>query len=296
MEHKKHHISLDPEAVPEGLRRTRRWVGWRVEEQVNMTTGEVTTKKVPYRADGRGRADVTKPSTWSTFPKAVQGWRGQRFDSIGFVFSDSDDIMGIDLDHCRNSVTGRIEAWAQDIIDAFSTYAEASPSGNGVHIILRGHRPAGAGNRVGDVEMYESSRYFTVTGAALHEAREVDECQDALNALCAELWPPMVDEVDAELHHKSTQLQDDALLEKALRHAKFARLWRGNFTGYGSQSEADAALLALLAWWTNRDEAQMDRLFRRSGLYRSKWECGGYRERSILAACSLVRGGYTGRR
>ena len=39
-----------------------------------------------------------------------------------------------------------------------------------------------------------------------------------------------------------------------------------------SQSEADLAFCSHLAFWCGRDIAQMDRLFRHSGLYRDKWD------------------------
>jgi hypothetical protein len=70
-------------------------------------------------------------------------------------------------------------------------------------------------------------------------------------------------------------LSDDELLDKA-RNAKggvkFEALWRGDFSGYKSQSEADLALCNSLAFWTADDAARMDRLFCASGLYRQKWQ------------------------
>jgi hypothetical protein len=59
-------------------------------------------------------------------------------------------------------------------------------------------------------------------------------------------------------------------------------LWKGNWKalGYPSQSEADQALCNLLAVQT-QDRAQIDRLFRSSNLYRSKWERPDYRKWTI---------------
>ena len=44
------------------------------------------------------------------------------------------------------------------------------------------------------------------------------------------------------------------------------------FNDYPSQSEADLALCRLLAFYTNCDAGEIDRLFRQSGLYRPKWD------------------------
>jgi hypothetical protein len=55
-----------------------------------------------------------------------------------------------------------------------------------------------------------------------------------------------------------------------------------------------------LAFWTNRDSAQMDRLFRRSGLYRIKWDevhyASGetYGQHTIAEAIAKTVSGYTG--
>ncbi len=70
-------------------------------------------------------------------------------------------------------------------------------------------------------------------------------------------------------------LGDDAVIAKAsaaLNGEKFRNMWEGNITGYKCRSETDAALLSILAFWCSGDTAQMDRLFRQSGLMREKWD------------------------
>ena len=71
------------------------------------------------------------------------------------------------------------------------------------------------------------------------------------------------------------ELDDENIIRKA-RTAndgeKFLRLWNGDATGYASQSEADMALCMKLAFWCNRDEETMGRLFYKSKLYRKKWD------------------------
>jgi putative DNA primase/helicase len=54
--------------------------------------------------------------------------------------------------------------------------------------------------------------------------------------------------------------------------ARVAALWQGNTGGYESASEADLSLAHHLVWWTGRDAARADRLFRLSGLFRDKWD------------------------
>ena len=75
---------------------------------------------------------------------------------------------------------------------------------------------------------------------------------------------------------KPASLDDDALIEKARQAHNgdlFSRLYfDGDTSGYKSQSEADLALCNILAFWTGKNQAQMDRLFRLSALYREKWD------------------------
>jgi hypothetical protein len=204
-----------------------------------------------------------------------------RVDGIGFVFSDEDQILGIDLDHCIDS-DGQIDQWARVIIDEVDSYTEISPSGTGVHIIAKGTLPEDGKNRRGDVEIYDSDRYFTVTGNHIKDTPEtIEQRQEAVESVYA-------------THIESTEtrslintgggdtssaaaggLSDDEVIEKASKargREKFTRLWDGDISKYQSQSEADLALCNLLAFWTAKDRRQIDRLFRRSGLMREKWD------------------------
>jgi putative DNA primase/helicase len=136
--------------IPEDLRRRAQWV--------------VHRDKVPYIAGGVGRASSTDSLTWRTFEEAVEALKTGRYDGIGFVFSSGDPFAGVDLDACRNPETGELEEWAEKIVAAFGGYAEASPSGTGVHIIVRGKA---ANKKRGRVEAYSSERFFTATGEKL---------------------------------------------------------------------------------------------------------------------------------
>jgi hypothetical protein len=84
-------------------------------------------------------------------------------------------------------------------------------------------------------------------------------------------------------------LSDAEVVQKALSASngeRFARLWAGDTSGYGSHSEADLALCGMLAFWTGGDATRMDSLFGQSGLYRKKWDRENYRNRTIAEALS----------
>jgi AAA domain len=87
-------------------------------------------------------------------------------------------------------------------------------------------------------------------------------------------------------HGELTDEEVIRLAGKARNSAKFEALYRGDATGYDSHSEADQALISLLAFYT-QDEEQLDRLYRQSGLYRNKWtERPDYRRRTTQRALS----------
>jgi primase-polymerase (primpol)-like protein len=143
-------MKLNLACLPEELRQRPQWV--------------VHKDKVPYIAGGDGRASSTDLMTWRSFEEAVQALEIGRYDGIGFVFSSGDPFAGIDLDKCRDPETGVLEEWAEKTVKDFDGYAEVSPSGTGVHIIVRGKAP---NKKRGRVEAYSSERFFTVTGEAL---------------------------------------------------------------------------------------------------------------------------------
>jgi putative DNA primase/helicase len=265
--------------APEELRTKDQFVTWREEDRGGDPT------KVPYSIRG-GRASSTNPNTWAPFDDVIVYAEENGMDGIGFVFTEDDPYTGIDLDKCRNPETGEIEPWARRIVAALDSYTEVSPSGTGLHIFVKATLP-GRNNRKGPVEMYESRRYFTLTGNRLSGTlAEIQERQEVLERLYRHVFKD--EKTAGEVNgHKARPMDvgDDELLELAMQAKnglKFSRLWRGNTSEYaGDESRADLALCSLLAFWTDGDTERMDRLFRRSALMRDKWNRHDYRERTF---------------
>ena len=81
--------------------------------------------------------------------------------------------------------------------------------------------------------------------------------------------------VENAINAKNSDLSMEQLLQLAKSSkngAAFTALWNGSLEGYSSPSEADLALCSHLAFWTGRDAAKMDTMFRQSGLMRDKWD------------------------
>ena len=100
---------------------------------------------------------------------------------LGFILRD--DLIGVDLDGCRDIETGEIAEWATKIIDLLDSYTEISPSGTGIRIFCKGQpQPKGSYRRKGDIEIYDcnSPRYLTVTGWHLDETPTTIEPRQGL--------------------------------------------------------------------------------------------------------------------
>ena len=80
-----------------------------------------------------------------------------------------------------------------------------------------------------------------------------------------------------------------ANLQKQKNGEKFRKLYNdGDYSDYGSQSEADCALCAMIAFRTGADPQMIDTVFRSSALMRDKWNRDDYRESTIemgIEAC-----------
>jgi primase-polymerase (primpol)-like protein len=262
-------LLVEPENIPDALKAVPHWVCW---QYLDDDKGKFT--KVPFEPSGDLPASSTDPLTWGEFAEAVRTYsRGEYgMDGIGFVLSGQDGFIGVDLDHCVNEQR-KIWPWALKIIFELESYTEFSPSGSGVRIFLKGKLPPG-GRKKGAIEMYETARYLTVTGRHYPMSpRTIEQRQEAIETLHVRVF--------AEQHKPERlaknfrlELNDSDLLKKAFaarNGAKIKALYDGSISSYPSRSEADLALCSGLAFYTS-DQAQLDRLFRSSALFRNKWD------------------------
>ncbi len=245
--------------IPMELRAYKQWVCWRYE----MRNGKRT--KVPYSANGQYNANINNPASWGSFDEAIQTSRSATMDGIGFVLTENDPYVGIDIDDKEENPASEQEREThRRILDAFQSYTERSVGGRGYHIIIRGQLQGGRDR--GHVGVYSTQRYLTFSGQVVRNAPIVD-----YQALLEQLVEQMPDnghlfdleEVDGVLSDK--ELNDMA--EGASNGAKYLELCQGDWQamGYPSQSEADLALPYILCFYS-RDNEQVRRVFRYSAL------------------------------
>ena len=257
-------------AVPQELKALRQWVLWREKQRDGKPT------KIPYQVSGV-KAKTDTPETWTDYQSAIE--HRDLFSGVGFVFSADDPYCGIDLDDCLDD-NGKVKAWAEPIVERLKTvsYAEVSPSGNGIKFWTRATLPPEAKHKayiVKDadaIEAYDRVRYFTVTGRG---KGNIGDGQAVIDWLVQEhLSEPQRPTHTTERQPATENLNAGEVIErirKSPQSAKFEALMRGNTTGYGSQSEADLALCGVITFWS-QETAVIDALFRQSALMRAKWD------------------------
>ena len=265
----------EPDGIPAALRERARWVAWRYE----LVNGRWT--KVPYRADGDGKASTVNSDTWSTFEAAWAAYETGEYDGIGFVVGDG--ITAGDIDHCR-APDGELTADAQDALGIVKTYTEWSPSNEGARFLAYGALPA-KGRKRGAFEMYDGDggRYVTITGHHVDGTPKTIERREPELAVMHARFIARPERAKARrngtpANGQGQRLSDAEVIEVMKRGPKgadLARLYDGDMSAYeDDHSAADMALAGALVRACNgdTDAAQVDRLFRDSKLMRDKWD------------------------
>lgn len=171
--------TITEDTIPDTIREIEQWICWREKDRDGKAT-KIPTK--PYRTSGTPNAKTDDPSHWRDFDTALEYHQSGRIETtgIGFVFSTETEIVGIDLDSCRDTEANEFDEWAQDVIERLDSFTEISPSGTGAHVLAKGQLPDGR-NRRGEIEMYDEGRFFTVTGEHVEGTpSEIKHRQDAI--------------------------------------------------------------------------------------------------------------------
>ena len=281
------------EQIPQELKALPNWICW--DAVPDEKRGKI--KKVPINALTGGGAMSNNPSTWCDFDTAVRA--SEKHSGIGFMFGGC-PYFGVDVDGKEEELEAYQRGENGNIISEFistlQSYAEISQSGKGIHIICKGHLPP-QGRRKGNVEMYETGRFFVMTGNSCSEYAGISDCTESIKPL-HEKYIGGGREPQAKIRPAVSLSSADDIVKAAAgakNGGKFVALYGGDTAGYTSSSEADMALCSILAFWTGCDASKMDVIFRSSGLMREKWDrpqsgstYGALTIQKAIAGCSQV--------
>lgn len=285
------------------------FVNWQLVEKLPGAKPD----KVPCGPDGRA-IDHTDPKNWRTYAAAAATGM-----PVAFVLTEADPYVFVDVDKCRDPVTGEWSQEARDVVARFpGALMEISQSGTGLHVIgvcdqnaMRNKRKKWAGQ----FEVYTWGRFIALTGIGLQGHPHVDLTIPLVG------WVP--DKPDPALTgipetgpvpEWNGDTDDTMLIQHALsarggvsvqfgQHASFRDLWTGNaaalakfYPSYNStdpfdRSAADAALVMHLGFWTGKDMARTERLWRSAPLTqgRAKLDRNDYVFATVTTGLQKVR-------
>jgi hypothetical protein len=184
-----HHREL---LAPTALRELPGWLIWRYETQA----GSGKQLKVPYYCDGGRRhgqqGSATDRSKLTSFAAACSAAAKRGFDGVGLAMLADWGITALDFDKCIGA-KGLSELPPEIMAVVGRTYAEYSPSGEGVRAFVKGnlgnHKSLAEPGRFG-FETFNSNGFVTFTNIMLPH---IDLCgledtiavvDDSVRSLC----------------------------------------------------------------------------------------------------------------
>lgn len=259
--------------IPEELKELPQWVLWRAE----LDNKQQEYKKVPYRSGGY-KASSTRSDDWSSFNLVHKVLKNNNlYNGIGFVLNKADDYVVLDIDNAIDE-NGQINSdLALEMTEL--TYCEMSPSGTGLHCFFKGELPEKRKKKRSDldIELYDNARFMTVTGESIGQSEICDE-QEVLNNLVERFFKEEQNFetlITYDPNHKS-ELSDNEVIDlmlKSKQKDKISDLLEGNYEKhFDSPSEAVQSLLHYLAFYTNKDKQQMERIFLNYNNLTDKWD------------------------
>ena len=226
-------------------------------------------------------AKSNDPATWGTYADAVAAVEMGKADGIGYMLAD-DDLGAVDLDHCHDPETGKIDAWAQKEIDAANgAYVEVTVSGRGLRIL-----GVGTGGELGRkwkipnttngaaIETYRrTNRYITVSGAQIGGGAELTDIDAVLDDIARrfDAEKPQAPKPAAPIGSFETPTDIDALIvsgaPRGKRSEMFAKVvWALAAAGH-SLDEIHGRLSAhpagIASKYAGRLEKEIERCFRK---------------------------------
>lgn len=276
-----------PANIPEEIKQLPQWVVWGV---------DTSKPKCPFNPATMRPAKAGDPVTWSDYETAASRVNAGRAGGVGFEFNDN-GIYGIDLDKVLDN--GILTPEAREIVAALDSYTEISPSGTGLHILVKADGVDLKANRKGFIEIYCKERYFTITGNLYGEPKPIESRANELQTVYDRFLkpkqtqpkpPPQMPVNDAHLTGDSEYLEIGLQKDQV-----FIGLWSGSRPN-GNESADDQALLNKLAYWCNANESLMHSSFLQSPHYAGKGDkhlkkCNraDYMARTIQKAVSDLR-------
>lgn len=283
--------------IPEFLKKRAAWNVW------IYRGSEGIRKKRPFDFKLMTGAATNKPENWHDHRKAVEFFLSKKqveayYEDVGgktpaivgglsFLLRPEDHLVLIDLDHCRDPETNKIEEEALSIIENLPGYWEISASGEGFHGFFicenfEWTRTRGANGRHW-IEVYsgKNAKAVAVTGMRIPNATP-DIGPLSING-AAWLRQRFFNEpcrTDVKIVQSGQIVPDEEIVGRILKSRiaeTYLKLAAGENVFPGANegwSENDFRMVSMIAFYTQNVE-QIERIFRKTERYKireKKWE------------------------
>lgn len=298
--------------IPEEMRQYPNWCVYRTRwnEEKGKYDKQIYSPVLGLNKDGKMQwASVDKPETWATFDVAMKFAEDNDCAGLVFALDGKTGISCIDLDKAivkdgklndkpTDRADGEMSALALKLCNELkNTYIETSASGNGLHIFVKDDLLAKGTykNRVetadGEIEVYDDKRFMSMTGKLRSNTQRLNKCPVATTAfLQSQLGEKTALQTAQPRQSRQVDNSDNAVIERirrSKRGTEFDALYRGeDLTGDNSRN--DFKMLNMLAFFTDCDESQMERIFKSSALYRAE-KSDAYLQHSVKKACDTLQ-------
>ena len=263
--------------IPDKLRQLSQWgnfnLKW-VEERHKNT-------KIPINSYTGLNGKSNAPSSWADFSTALTALdKYDRADGLALYLENG--LVGLDVDHIKDDLESYLlgDPDPDNLIRQIkeltkNSYMEVSQSGEGIHVIFKGKIP-GKRRRKGQFEMYQSGRFFAMTGNRIGSGDVKELNHDEMLKLYEFCFGKDPEPVMREAVAKPiNNLSIGDVIRKALSSKtgdRFAWFMYGGWEGhYNSHSEADIAFANDLAFWCSGDVSMMRQIFENSAMIRPKF-------------------------
>lgn len=278
------------------LKNSNYWLGWKYHK-----TKDGKTTKPPYNIRTGKQCGSNNPTNCVTYEQAYSN--KDNYNGVGFIVPVGYVVIDVDglEEHTKENPL------QQETYKLFEqTYVEKSPSGSGIHIVAKcdlNRIPTTKGekgkikldsryyqkNANKELECYFggiTNRYITYTGNVISPKDEITDQTEAvlefLNKYMLKDIAPTFDEID-DIINKARKAKNGHIFSALFDY--------GNTSAYNNDdSRADLALCNYLAFWFQGKADLIDEAFKRSKLYRDKWEREDYRAETINKAIQNCAG------
>lgn len=267
-------LLVNEDLIPNTLKALNRWGVWKTEK-----TADGIEKKVSYSTSIR-HVNVKKSKTWLSYQSALKLLKkNPEFEGLSFVLTSDLGIVGVDVDDAIIE-SGELDNTKLEELKALGSYIELSPSGQGFRVFCIAKIPNDKGrkNKKDDIEIYSNGKILSVTGHHIEGTPlTLEPAQEPINAFYEKYFPFQANAIDDSILPRTEVILSDKeiiqLLENGPYKDQFIKLfYHGDLsTSNNDHSSADWSLCRMFVYYT-QDPEQVDRLFRKSNLIRSKWD------------------------